>query len=108
MSPTSLLTSENDPQKLDTRGVTHVSQVSQNPGAGGAQGNTLDSRASPPHAYPERMRPLELDDAERTCPECGADCEVELAAEDGHGVRATLVCPEHGPQKAIDPFDHLR
>lgn len=52
--------------------------------------------------------PLDAEDESyRTCSTCGGDCEPEPSAVDGLGVRIAFVCPEHGPQSMIDPFqDH--
>lgn len=51
---------------------------------------------------------LDPDSAAVTCGACGAECEPEPVASEGLGVRFLLVCPVHGPQETIDPFDHLR
>lgn len=45
----------------------------------------------------------------RTCTLCGGDCEPDTTlSSDGTGVRIVWVCPEHGPQGIVDPFNELR
>lgn len=44
----------------------------------------------------------------RTCSECGGDCLPEPAGTDEHGVRFVFVCPEHGVQSIVDPFEGQR
>lgn len=44
----------------------------------------------------------------RTCSECGGDCTPEPSPDDGLGVRVLFVCPEHGAQSIVDPFDDKR
>lgn len=44
----------------------------------------------------------------RTCAECGRDCEPEVTALDGLGVRITFTCPVHGVHSIIDPFEDRR
>ena len=48
------------------------------------------------------------DEGYRTCATCGGDCEPEPMAEDGLGVRIVFVCPYHGTQTIVDPFDGRR
>ncbi|SEC28229.1 hypothetical protein [Arthrobacter woluwensis] len=50
-----------------------------------------------------------VDDGYRTCAACGGDCEpgVEFGSNE-HKARVAFVCPEHGPQSLIDPFEDLR
>jgi len=45
----------------------------------------------------------------RTCSDCGGDCEPDPSVgADGLGVRIAFVCPEHGVQSLVDPFEDLR
>ena len=45
----------------------------------------------------------------RTCTECGKDCDIDPNfGSDESGARIAFVCPEHGIQSVIDPFEHLR
>lgn len=44
----------------------------------------------------------------RICTDCGGDCEPEPNAIDGLGVRIVFVCPEHGAQSIVDPFEDKR
>lgn len=48
------------------------------------------------------------DESYRTCSVCGGDCEPDPMAEDGLGVRIAFVCPQHGVQTLVDPFEDLR
>ena len=49
------------------------------------------------------------DDDHRTCAVCGGDCEPDTSlSADGSGVRVAFVCPEHGVQTLVDPFEDLR
>ncbi|MGX1695208.1 hypothetical protein ACWIBQ_07510 [Microbacterium keratanolyticum] len=49
------------------------------------------------------------DDAYRTCSVCGGDCESDVSfGSDEHGARIALVCPEHGIQSLVDPFEDRR
>jgi len=48
------------------------------------------------------------DEGYRRCSECGGDCDPEPSALDSLGVRITFVCPEHGPQSIVDPFQDQR
>ena len=49
------------------------------------------------------------DESYRTCADCGGDCEPDTSLSDnGTGVRIAFVCPEHGVQSILDPFEHLR
>jgi len=42
----------------------------------------------------------------RTCTVCQGDCEPDVGfGSDGHGARITFVCPEHGAQSLVDPFE---
>lgn len=45
------------------------------------------------------------DESYRTCSECGADCEPEPTGADDLGVRIAFVCPVHGAQSMVDPFE---
>ncbi|MBP1325054.1 hypothetical protein JOF28_000286 [Leucobacter exalbidus] len=48
-------------------------------------------------------------DGYRTCPECGGDCEPDVAAgAAGMGVRIAFICPEHGVHSVVDPFEDRR
>jgi len=51
------------------------------------------------------MTKLESDDLYRTCPECGRDCEPVPFSVGGDGVRVSMICPIHGAQAVIDPFE---
>lgn len=45
----------------------------------------------------------------RTCSACGGDCEpVPSVGSDGLGVRIAFVCPRHGVQSIVDPFEEER
>lgn len=45
----------------------------------------------------------------RTCSQCGADCEPDPdAGGDGIGARIAFVCPLHGVNAIVDPFEDLR
>jgi hypothetical protein len=44
----------------------------------------------------------------RTRSECGRDCNPEPSPDDGLGVRVLFVCPEHGAQSIVDPFQDRR
>ncbi|MBN8423094.1 hypothetical protein JF531_00985 [Microbacterium esteraromaticum] len=50
-----------------------------------------------------------VDDGYRTCAVCDGDCEpdVEFGSHES-GARIALVCPTHGIQSLVDPFEHLR
>lgn len=49
------------------------------------------------------------DQGYRTCSECGGDCEPDTSVGiDGLGVRIAFICPEHGVQSVIDPFEQER
>ncbi|WP_423494520.1 hypothetical protein IM711_02355 [Microbacterium esteraromaticum] len=49
------------------------------------------------------------DDGYRACAVCGGDCELDTwLSANGSGVRIAFVCPEHGVQVVVDPFEHLR
>ncbi|WP_324701301.1 hypothetical protein [Micrococcus sp. HOU01] len=48
------------------------------------------------------------DDEYRTCAECGGDCLREPGGADGLGMRIMFVCPEHGVQNIVDPFEEQR
>jgi hypothetical protein len=49
------------------------------------------------------------DEEYRTCAECGTDCVPDpgITVEDA-GVRVAFVCPTHGVQSLVDPFEDLR
>ncbi len=45
----------------------------------------------------------------RTCTECGGDCAPDPSATvEGMGVRIAFICPAHGVQSLVDPFEDLR
>lgn len=45
----------------------------------------------------------------RTCSECGAECSPDPAAGgDGIGARIAFVCPAHGVNAIVDPFEDFR
>ncbi|MBO4145956.1 hypothetical protein QWJ06_05375 [Kocuria rhizophila] len=48
------------------------------------------------------------DQSYRTSAECGVDCALDPTAIDGMGVRIAFVCPQHGVQSIIDPFQGQR
>lgn len=41
----------------------------------------------------------------RTCEKCGTDCSPDPIGAHGLGIRIAFVCPEHGVQSVIDPFE---
>lgn len=48
-------------------------------------------------------------DAHRTCAQCGADCEPDVSlGTDDSGVRIAFVCPTHGVNAFVDPFEDER
>lgn len=48
-------------------------------------------------------------DGYRTCSVCGGDCEPDPGfGSDEHGLRIAFVCPEHGVQSLVDPFEDQR
>ncbi len=48
-------------------------------------------------------------DEYRTCAVCGGDCEPDPSfGSDEQGARIAFVCPEHGVQSLVDPFEGLR
>ncbi len=48
-------------------------------------------------------------DSYRTCSQCGGDCEPDpTAGGDGIGARIAFVCPRHGLNAIVDPFEDLR
>ena len=50
-----------------------------------------------------------VDDSYRTCSVCGGDCEPDIGlGSDEHGARIAFMCPEHGVQSLVDPFEGLR
>ena len=45
----------------------------------------------------------------RICTECGGDCEPDLSISvDSQGARIVFVCPNHGVQSIVDPFEDQR
>lgn len=49
------------------------------------------------------------DEGYRTCAECGGDCVPDPSVTvEGLGIRIAFVCPEHGVQSLVDPFEDLR
>ncbi|MDQ0648654.1 hypothetical protein QFZ53_002850 [Microbacterium natoriense] len=45
----------------------------------------------------------------RTCSVCGGNCEPDPDFSSGEsGARIAFVCPQHGIQSLIDPFESLR
>lgn len=45
----------------------------------------------------------------RTCSVCCGNCEPDPAfGSDELGARIAFVCPDHGGQSLVDPFEHLR
>jgi hypothetical protein len=48
-----------------------------------------------------------VDEAYRTCAECGGDCEPEPMPTDA-GMRVAFNCPTHGVHAVIDPFEDVR
>ena len=48
------------------------------------------------------------DDGYRTCGACGGDRLPEPGGAGGLGVRILFVCPEHGVQSIVDPFEDKR
>lgn len=49
------------------------------------------------------------DDGYRTCSVCGDDCEPDPSlSADGVGARIAFVCPEHGVQSVVDPFEGMK
>ncbi|WP_454293551.1 hypothetical protein [Salana multivorans] len=48
------------------------------------------------------------DEEYRTCSVCGGDCYPDPTGVDGLGVRIAFVCPDHGAQSIVDPFEDLR
>lgn len=51
---------------------------------------------------------LDSDEAYRTCPECGEDCELEPFELPGAGIRIAFRCPTHGAHTVVDPFEGHR
>ena len=51
---------------------------------------------------------LDSDEAYRTCPECGEDCEPEPFELPGAGIRIAFRCPPHGVHTVVDPFEGHR
>lgn len=50
-----------------------------------------------------------VDDGYRTCSVCGGDCEPDVGfGSDASGARIAFVCPAHGVQSLVDPFEDLR
>lgn len=48
-------------------------------------------------------------DDHRTCAVCRSDCEPDPSLSvDGAGVRVAFVCPQHGVQSVVDPFEGMR
>lgn len=45
------------------------------------------------------------DETYRTCEECGGDCTPEILGAEGESSRFVFVCPEHGVQSVINPFE---
>lgn len=49
------------------------------------------------------------DDGYRTCSVCGNDCTPDTSLSgDDIGVRIAFVCPQHGVQAVVDPFEGMR
>ncbi|OIU87702.1 hypothetical protein [Microbacterium sp. AR7-10] len=49
------------------------------------------------------------DQGYRTCSECGGDCEPDPSISvEGQGARIAFVCPDHGVQSIVDPFEEQR
>lgn len=55
----------------------------------------VDIRVPREHAY-------------RVCGVCGNDCAPDSAGADGLGMRIVFVCPDHGVQSIVDPFEDQR
>lgn len=50
-----------------------------------------------------------VNDDYRTCAVCGGDCEPDISfGSDLHGARIAFVCPQHGIQSLVDPFEGER
>ena len=50
-----------------------------------------------------------MNEDHRTCADCGGDCVPDPSITvDGEGVRIVFVCPDHGVQSLVDPFEDLR
>lgn len=49
------------------------------------------------------------DQGYRTRSECGSDCEPDHSISvEGQGTRIAFVCPDHGVQSIVDPFEDQR
>lgn len=45
----------------------------------------------------------------RTCSVCGGDCERDPTfGSDEHGARIAFMCPQHGLQSLVEPFEGRR
>lgn len=51
---------------------------------------------------------ISKDQIYRTCTECGGDCYPDPTPAGGLGMRIAFVCPEHGVQTIVDPFEDNR
>ncbi len=61
------------------------------------------------HRRPGRSRyPFPREHAHRVCGVCGNDCAPDSAGANGLGVRIVFVCPDHGVQSIVDPFEDQR
>lgn len=50
-----------------------------------------------------------VDDSYRTCSVCSDDCEPDVSfGSDQHEARIAYVCPQHGMQSLVDPFEGRR
>lgn len=50
-----------------------------------------------------------VNDDYRTCSVCLGDCEPDLSfGSDESGARIAFICPEHGMQSLVDPFEGRR
>ncbi|MBP1325484.1 hypothetical protein JOF28_000716 [Leucobacter exalbidus] len=52
---------------------------------------------------------LPTEDSYRTCSVCGRDCESDVAfGSNNAGGRIAFICPVHGIQSLVDPFEEQR
>lgn len=50
----------------------------------------------------------DLDERYKKCEVCGCNCEPELIATSGSGVRVLWICPKDGIHSIVDPFEPER
>lgn len=46
--------------------------------------------------------------SDRTCSDCGRECDIDVAGDDDTGGRFIFSCPIHGLQAIVDPFPQFR